>query len=224
MALASRPPPARASRARGPRRKRGRYHHGDLRRALLDAALAVLTEADARALTLREVARRAGVTHAAPYRHFTDKEALLSAVAEEGFRTLTEEMQTALRDAGEDPVERLESLGVGYVRFALGHPAHFQVMFGPDLTWDEQMHALEEAADCSFQLLLGSVQAGQAAGKLRAGDPLPLGLLCWSMVHGLATLLVNGNLKHVHDQLPPTAEALARQMTRDLTRGLLAGG
>ena len=206
------------------RRKRGRYHHGDLRRALLDAALAVLTEADARALTLREVARRAGVTHAAPYRHFTDKEALLSAVAEEGFRMLTEEMKAAQREASADPVERLESLGVGYVRFALRHPAHFQVMFGPDLTWDEQMRTLEEAADCSFQLLLDSVEAGQAAGKLRAGDPLPLGLLAWSTVHGLALLLVHGNLKHVQDQLPATAEELARQTTRDLTRGLLARG
>jgi len=157
MAIASRrrrSPPARTAASRG---KRGRYHHGDLRRALLDAALAVLTEADSRALTLREVARRAGVTHAAPYRHFTDKEALLAAVAEEGFHTLSEAMREAMGRAGDDPVERLEALGVGYVRFALAHPAHFEVMFGPELSWDREVCTLQSAADATFALLLQSV-------------------------------------------------------------------
>jgi len=210
------PPP----RAGAPRGKRGRYHHGDLRRALLDAALAVLTEADARALTLREVARRAGVTHAAPYRHFTDKEALLAAVAEEGFRTLTDVMREEMGRASDDPVERLEALGVGYVRFALAHPAHFEVMFHPELHYERETCTLQEAADTTFGLLLSSVQAAQAAGKLRGDQPLPFALLCWSTVHGLATLLVHGNFQHVEDQLPQSPGELARQMTRDLTRGL----
>ncbi len=224
MPVVSRPRRSRAARPGAGRGKRGRYHHGDLRRALLDAALAVLTEADARALTLREVARRAGVTHAAPYRHFTDKEALLAAVAEEGFRTLTEVMREEMGRAGPDEVERLEALGVGYVRFALAHPAHFEVMFGPELPWREEPCALQDAADNTFGLLLASVQASQAAGKLRGDQPLPFALLCWSTVHGLATLLVHGNFKHVEDQLPASPEALARQMTRDLTRGMRTSG
>jgi AcrR family transcriptional regulator len=222
--VASRPRRLRTPPTATPRGKRGRYHHGDLRRALLDAALAVLTEADARALTLREVARRAGVTHAAPYRHFTDKEALLAAVAEEGFHTLSEAMRTAMAAASDDPAERLEALGVGYVQFALAHPAHFQVMFGPELGWDEEACTLHEAADGCFALLVESVRAGQSRGMLRGEEPLPLALLCWSTVHGLATLLVNGNLAHVQEQLPPTAVALAEQMTRDLTRGLRVSG
>ncbi len=221
MPVASGPrrrPPRRHGAARG---KGGRYHHGDLRRALLDAALAVLTEADARALTLREVARRAGVTHAAPYRHFTDKDALLAAVAEEGFRTLTEVMRISMNAAGEDPVERLEALAVSYVRFALAHPAHFEVMFGPELPWEQERYPpLHEAADTTFGLLLDSVQTAQAAGALRGDQPLPFALLCWSMVHGLATLLVHGNFKHVEDALPASPEELARQMARDLTRGM----
>ena len=206
------------------RGKRGRYHHGDLRRALLDAALAVLTEADSRALTLREVARRAGVTHAAPYRHFADKEALLAAVAEEGFHTLRQTMSEAQDAAGGGEVERLEALGVGYVRFALAHPAHFEVMFGPELGWEEEDSPLHQAADATFALLLQSVTAAQTAGKLRGSEPLPVALLAWSTVHGLATLLVHGSFKHVEEQLPPSAEALAQQMTRDLTRGLRTGG
>jgi len=212
-------PPRRPRPARG---KGGRYHHGDLRRALLDAALAVLTEADARALTLREVARRAGVTHAAPYRHFADKDALLAAVAEEGFRTLTAEMREGLRAAGEDPVGHLEALGVAYVRFALAHPAHFEVMFGPELPWHKEHSALHEAADATFALLVASVQSAQAAGKLRGSQPLLPALLCWCTVHGLATLLVHGNFKHVEDQLPATPQEVARLLTRELTRGMVA--
>jgi len=225
MPVVSRPRRSPAARPGPGRGKRGRYHHGDLRRALLDAALAVLTEADARALTLREVARRAGVTHAAPYRHFTDKDALLAAVAEEGFRTLIEVMKEEMGRASADPVEQLEALGVGYVRFALAHPAHFEVMFGPELPWhQEECTPLHDAADDTFGLLVASVQAAQAAGKLRGEQPLPFALLAWSTVHGLATLLVHGNFKHVEDQLPPSPEELARQMTRDLTRGMRMGG
>src|SRR5262245_23788463 len=108
--------------------KGGKYHHGDLRRALLDAALEILAEGGAAGLTLREVARRAGVTHAAPYRHFEDKAALLAAVAEEGFRAVYAEM-LARSERVKDPVERLYQIGAAYVLFAVTHPAHFRVMF-----------------------------------------------------------------------------------------------
>ena len=98
-------------------------------------------------------------------------------------------------------------------------------MFGPELPWEQEACAsLHEAADATFALLLASVQAAQVAGKLRGDQPLPLALLCWSTVHGLATLLVHGNFKHVEGQLPPSPVELARQMARDLTRGMRSGG
>ncbi|MFN7132092.1 MAG: TetR/AcrR family transcriptional regulator, partial [Myxococcales bacterium] len=111
------------------KRKGDSYHHGDLRRALLDGALALLQDEGVGALSLREVARRAGVTHAAPYRHFESKEELIAAVAEEGFHTLRDEMRDAMAAHEGDPRRRLEACGVAYVLFAVGHPAHFGVMW-----------------------------------------------------------------------------------------------
>src|SRR5262249_52270729 len=117
MSPAARARTRTAARRSTVEKKRGRYHHGDLRRALLDAALGMLAREGGTALTLREVARRAGVTHAAPYRHFTDKQALLAAVAEEGFRMLSSEMASSAREAT-DPRQALQAIGTSYVRFA----------------------------------------------------------------------------------------------------------
>src|SRR5688572_15237261 len=147
--------------------KGGKYHHGDLRRALLDAALEILEEGGSSALTLREVARRAGVSHAAPYRHFADKAALLSAVAEEGFRVVYEEMISRSAMCV-DPVEKLNQVGVAYVLFAVEHPAHFRVMFGPDVV-DCPTESVKEVGAKTFQLLLSSIEACQEAGKFKEG-------------------------------------------------------
>src|SRR5262245_4881527 len=115
-----------------PRAKKRAYHHGDLRRALLDAALELVSSKGVQALTLREVARRAGVTHAAPYHHFPSKEALFAAVATEGFRDLAAAMRAAL-SGRRGPFASLRAIGVAYVRFATEHPAHFRIMFRPGL-------------------------------------------------------------------------------------------
>src|SRR3954468_16224943 len=109
------------------------YHHGDLRRTLLDASLALVEEQGIGALSLREVARKAGVTHNAPYHHFPDKGTLLAAISEEGFALLAREMTAARAGARDDPRSRLEACGQSYVRFALKSPAHFRVMFRPEL-------------------------------------------------------------------------------------------
>jgi AcrR family transcriptional regulator len=150
-------------------KKRGRYHHGDLRRALLDAALEVLSAEGASALTLREVARRAGVTHAAPYRHFADKQTLLAAVAEEGFRMLTAEMLERSVPLKDDPVRALQAIGLAYVRFATTERAHFQVMFGKDIDWAREQCELEETADRCFDVLISAVEACQTVGAIRPG-------------------------------------------------------
>src|SRR5580704_14448362 len=108
------------------------YHHGDLYRVLIATALKLVEESDVSALTLREVARRAGVTHGAPYHHFRNKAALVAALAEEGYRALyTEQLQAAAK-AGADPIARLQAIGLAYVRFAIHHPGHFRVMFRSD--------------------------------------------------------------------------------------------
>lgn len=196
--------------------KRKTYHHGDLRRALLDAALAILAEpGGAAALTLRAVARRAGVTHAAPYRHFEGVEQLLSAVAEEGFWQLSEALEAAACGAT-DALERHAATGIAYVEFAVSHPAHYRVMFGPEL--DAAHAGLAEAGAAAFGVLVSSVTSAQGCGAMRAGPPMELALASWSIVHGLASLLIDQRLART--ELAADPAALAGTVTRLLIDGL----
>lgn len=170
------------------------YHHGNLREALLEASIQLVGEVGPTAFTLREVARRAGVSHNAPYRHFQDKNALLAAVAAQGFDELTEAMTQA---AGQhlDSRDRLKHAGLAYITFALRRPEHFTVMF--DAPSSQETHP--EAAIASkraFSVLLDLVQACQDKKPSSSQDPLPFALLAWSMVHGIAKLATTGRLPH----------------------------
>jgi AcrR family transcriptional regulator len=174
--------------------KRTTYHHGDLRRTLLDASLALVEESGLGALSLREVARKAGVSHNAPYHHFPDRGSLLTAIAEEGFALLAAECQRARAAAPDNARARLEACGMGYVTFALRAPAHFRVMFRPELSCADGKSVLFQAAVPAFDTVVGGVLECQAAGLAPPGDPMPLVLTCWSAVHGLASLWLDGPL------------------------------
>ena len=182
------------------------YHHGDLRRALLGAAVAALGERGPAALSLREVARRVGVSHAAPTHHFGDKRGLLTAVAEEGYRLLAAELRAAWERTGS-----FLEVGVAYVRFALQRRAHFEVMFRPEL-YHSQEPALLAAKKAAADLLYGP--AASLSGDGAAGDPQAAGLAAWSLVHGLATLWLNGNLPAGVARDDP--EAVTRVVARHL--------
>lgn len=189
------------------------YHHENLRQTLLEAAVALIGEVGPRAFTLREVARRAGVSHNAPYRHFSSKDDLLAAVANEGFERLTAVMNKSLAK-GKTALERLQLCGCGYVDFALKWPHHFLVMF--DLPIKESSECAEEAVGRNaFDVLMGCIVAAQGAGDLPAGDPLPLAWTAWSLVHGIAKLGVSGNL--------PLGHAATLNFTREATQ-VLSGG
>jgi AcrR family transcriptional regulator len=168
------------------------YHHPHLRKTLLNAAVALIGEVGPRAFTLRELARRAGVSHNAPYRHFVGKDELLVAVAEEGFDRLTAMMQKTLV-RGKSPRERLQLCGCGYVNFALRWPQHFLVMFDlpPMLRERCKNQGIGENA---FRVLLDCITAAQQSGDLPAGELLPLAWTAWSLVHGIAKLAISGNL------------------------------
>ena len=173
------------------------YHHGNLRKALLDAGVALIGEAGPKGFTIREVARRAGVSHNAPYRHFRDKDELLEAIALEGFGRLTAAMKKRSA-AGAKAAERLRLCGCGYVDFALRWPHHFLVMF------DLPSRGLPEhgtAGENAFQTLLGFIIESQKEGVLPEGDPHPLALMAWSMVHGIAKLAISGNLPYSSKQV-----------------------
>jgi len=164
------------------------YHHGDLRAALIEAALELIREVGAEGLTLREVARRSHVSHTAPYRHFRDKEDLTAAIAEEGFGILERQMAKAAEAKGAAK-KRLLLGGRAYVSFALRRPEHFRVMFRTDL--DAKRHpAARKAADAAFAGLVALVTACQEAEQLRKGHTLTLARIAWSQVHGIATLAI----------------------------------
>jgi AcrR family transcriptional regulator len=168
-------------------RKPKPYHHGHLREALLQAAIQLIAEVGPAGFTLREVARRAGVSHNAPYRHFPEQKNLLAAVAGQGFRELTQAMLEAVTHH-RDSVVRLKQAGLAYVEFALDRPEHFTVMFDvpPASKLDDPDDA--QAAEQAFGTLLGFVKHCQDDRQFPGGDVHQLALLAWSMVHGIAKL------------------------------------
>lgn len=174
-----------------------RYHHGSLRAALLRAAVEMIAESGAGDVSLRQVARQANVSHAAPYRHFADKAALLDAVAEEGFVA----MARAIGEAVENVVGSLPRLGAAaraYVAFAAGHPGHYRVMFGPD-TDRPRAGGPRGAGLVALEQLLGMVREAQRSGALRDGPARTAALAIWAHVHGLALLLLGGRLGVLSD-------------------------
>jgi AcrR family transcriptional regulator len=178
-----------------PRMKRRKpYHHGNLREALLEAAIRLIAEVGPTAFTLREVARRAGVSHNAPYRHFHDKDDLMAAVATQGFRELTEGM-VQVSENQSNALHRLKQAGLEYVTFALRRPEHFTVMFDAPLSKHEHPEAAQ-AAEQAFGTLVNLVKNCQEDGSLPSGDPLRLALLAWSTVHGIAKLAITGRLPY----------------------------
>jgi AcrR family transcriptional regulator len=207
------------------------YHHGDLRRALLSAALTLVAERGLDGFTLREVARRAGVSHAAPYHHFADRAALVAALVEVGFQ----ELGTALQAAGEGwegaPLVRLQRIGMAYVQYAVEHPTTFRLLFRPELRLPvaplgeapmpdrPDLATAVQAGLAVYHLLRDAVQACQAAG-LVAGDTETLALTAWCAVHGLSTLLVDGPLGAQAGTTDRAVE-LARDLTAVVGLGLL---
>jgi AcrR family transcriptional regulator len=169
------------------------YHHGNLREALLDAGERALETTGAQNLSLRELAREVGVSHAAPRRHFPDKQALLDALALAGFERLGAALATAIAGAGSDFDARMLALSRAYVAFATVHPELIALMFAskhqagapPELT---------AASERAFAPALKAVAAGQAAGAVVAGEPERVALVAFAALQGLVALASNGML------------------------------
>ena len=166
------------------------YHHGNLRAALLAQAEQTLRQHGLDGLSLRELARQIGVSHAAPRRHFADRQALLDALAESGFARLGAELRGAAEMAGEDYEARLRAANLAYVRFAVNDAALLELMFAGKHR--EQAGALHEAADRAFLVILQLIEEGQAGDVLEAGDPERIGLLLFATMQGIAALVTAG--------------------------------
>jgi len=196
--------------------ERSRYHHGTLPEALLKATAQLVLEHGVAGLSLREVARRAGVSHGAPAHHFGDKAGLLTALATQGFELFTAAQCAARDGAGSEPLRRFAATGYAYVMFADSHRAHYEIMFRPELLRQDDP-ALLAASDAAYDVLRGVVAEVQAGGFIPDRDPEIVAVTAWSQAHGLATLWLSGNLRRAsrrrrpdYDERFPDFESIAR--------------
>lgn len=207
--------------------ERENYHHGDLRQALIDAALELVAEKDVSSLSLREVARKAGVSHAAPYRHFEDKEALLAGVAEQGFGMFHQALEQAAQHIN-DPLERLEAGFIAYIRYAIENPTHYRILFGAyGANATETYPFLAVAIKQAFMQFVDTIAQGQSLGIIRSGNPEKLAQSVWASSHGLAMLLIDGQLTDKEKamssgQTTCVYESLSRFTIRLLMEGLVS--
>lgn len=209
---------AKSRKSAAPPPRGAGYHHGNLRRELLDAALVVFAERGSLDFTLRELARAAGVTHSAPYRHFTSKGELVEALQEEVFERLAAREREALAACPEEPRARVKALGEAYVRFAIAEPVAFRLVLAhpisepakaeaqpkPGTRAEATPPARAERGRESYALLLDALEEARAAGVARADlSARELALVAWSLVHGLSSLVSSGRV--------PVSEARVRR-------------
>lgn len=177
-------------------RKRRTYHHGDLKNALIAAGLDILSKNGVSALSLRSVAQRVGVSHAAPYAHFADKQALIAAISTAGYERLYEAMRAVAAAHEDDPGRQLVEAGWAYVQFGLDDPAHFKVTLSGVVEKEQDYPAFVEVSKKSFRQVVAIVQACQAKGILPSGEPDLVAVAVWSMMHGLVSLLLENQIPH----------------------------
>ena len=195
------------------------YHHGNLKNALLSAAEKLLEDVGVSAVTMREVAKEAGVSHTAPYRHFTDKRALLSSLTQIGFQRLTAAMQDCVVKAKDDPLKQFQQSTLAYMRLATRYPEMTNLMFGGLLKPFDSDEKLLEASNKAFAELLSIIRNGQDAGIFADKDTRSLAIATWSQVHGLSLLVT---AKYMGDMSKKDLERLTLEVIDLLFNGLKA--
>jgi len=171
------------------------YHHGHLRKKLLETALEIISEHGLDKVSMRGLGQRIGVSRTAPYRHFADKSALLCAIAEQGYTKLTGVLKNANQQLSDDPLTRLTNTGIGYVEFAVSNPVHYRIMFGNEILENKRTPALVKAAENSFNELLYAVKACQDEKLIKSINPYIIANTLWAMTHGISMLLIDGQIQ-----------------------------
>jgi AcrR family transcriptional regulator len=178
------------SRSPAARRKGAPYHHGDLKNALIAAGADILSKDGVAGLSLRKVAHKAGVSHAAPYAHFADKQALIAAISTDGYRRLYDAIRAAAERHRGNPERQLVEGAWAYVKFALDDPGHFKVTMSGIVEKEQEYPAFVQMSQKTFALVREIVRACQAHGVLRPGPPDLAAVGVWSLMHGLISLLL----------------------------------
>jgi AcrR family transcriptional regulator len=191
-----------------------KYHHGDLKNALITAGVEILSQDGVGGLSLRKVAARAGVSHAAPYAHFADKQALIAGISTEGFRRLYEKIKAVSLAYAPDPAHQLVEVAWAYVQFALADPAHFKIMVSGILEEERNYPEFVEMAQKNFQLLVELIYSGQAVGLLRSGPADLQAVSLWSLVHGFTALLIDHQISHTILEERPLKQLLIHTLNQ----------
>jgi AcrR family transcriptional regulator len=172
------------------------YHHGDLKNALIQAGVEILSKEGIDGLSLRKVAQRAGVSHNAPYSHFSDKQSLIAAISTEGFKQLYEELNTAISTHTNDPKRQLQEGAWAYVQFAVNNPDTFKIMFSGVLEKEKEYPAFVEISQKTFSRVVDIVRICQGASLLRDTPPEIMAVSVWGQIHGIISLILEGQVSH----------------------------
>lgn len=194
------------------------YHHDNLRQKIIDEALLSMEQKSIVSLSLRNIARSLGISHNAPYRHFSDKESLLVEIATLGFTQLHQELEQALENSSLDARKRLDNIGVAYIEYAIRNQTYYQVMFSDHQLICDKYPKLAQISQAAFEVLLDAIKAGQDSQIFIAGDTLQLAHICWSTTHGVSTLAINNQFGLANNS---EILDLAKIATSTVSRGLL---
>jgi len=173
-----------------------KYHHGDLKNALIKAGVEILSKEGIEGLSLRKVAQRAGVSHSAPYSHFPDKQSLIAAISTEGFNQLYAELDAAVLAYPKSPKKQLQQGALAYLQFALNNTDTFKIMFSGVLEKEKEYPAFVEISHKTFQRVVDVVRACQEVGIMRATPPEMMAVAAWGQVHGIVSLALEGQISH----------------------------
>ena len=173
-----------------------KYHHGDLKNALITAGIEILSKEGIDGLSLRNVAKRAGVSHSAPYAHFKDRQSLIAAISTEGFKQLYDQLNTAMATYEADPKQQLIEAAWAYILFAMNNTDTFKIMFSGILEKEKDYPSFVEFSGKTFELVVDLVRVCQEAGVLRPQPAELIAVSLWGQVHGIVSLALEGQISH----------------------------
>lgn len=194
------------------------YHHGDLKNALIKAGVEILAKEGIGKLSLRKVALKAGVSHTAPYSHFSDKQSLIAAISTEGFQKLSKSLDSVIKSHANNPKKQLIESAQAYVKFAFANKDIFKIMFSSALEKEKEYPAFVEVSQKTFHQVVEIVEACQEAGIIKSGEADVLAVIIWGQVHGIIALAIEGQISHTVLEKKSLAEIVTQAIEQAIKK------